>query len=346
MSAQPATFTYDPAHSVQFDVYVPSDLTSSEGEIKSLPLIINWHGGGMVAGGKKDLFFPQYLVDKFNAKGVIYISANHRLLYPSSTADIIEDVHTLFQYISSGSSEFASYLHGIGIRVDTTKIGVSGISGGVYSARAASTLATVLPRPKVSLSLYGMAGNFLLDFWVKPNDPNDYYKALALDHDKLEKLVIENGGAVVSDAPLKIDMQKRQATDEFNRVGFFVDWQHKGILLDYILNEHGLSSKINQFPLIERINHIPENKKHLLLPLDKDTVPTFFIHGTKDLVVPIEESHAAYEELRQLGVQVGKAWVEGADHGLLDPSKPPNRIQGWEEAVDSGINFVIEQFDI
>ena len=180
--------------------------------------------------------------------------------------------------------------------------------------------------------MYGMANDFLIDHWVQPKAEG--YPMLAVEQEKLDKLLNTHGGPVSSDASLVPIPHLRKMGDEDNRVGLFSYMFRTGTLLDYVLSEPGLSEIIRRLPYEDRLAEIPVCKRHLLLPLTTSTPPALLLHGTKDHVVAFEESRRAYDDLGRQGLSRIAEWVEGADHGLMDPSNPPNRISGWEESVD------------
>lgn len=279
--------------------------------------------------------------EKVLARGYILISANYRLLYPSSAQDLIDDTHTVFSYLGA-RNDLTAFLASHALAIDLHRVVVFGNSGGNYLARAAATLPTVQPRPVAWISVNGMAGDFVLDHWVQPKDKVEVV-FLAKEQDKVDALLAHGGGPVSTDASLKLIPELRQAGDATGRVGLFVHWQHQGTLLDYLLDEPGMAERIRSLPLEQRASAIPSSKKHLLLPLNTHVPPTFAIHGTSDTVVPFAESERTHLGLEALGVRTELGAVDGADHGLRDPSKPPPaRRPGWEEAVERGLDFMDE----
>lgn len=61
------------------------------------------------------------------ARGVIFIGADYRLLHPLTGHDEIEDVKTLFRFLSKDiSRHFPS-----GVALDSTRLAVAGFSAGV-----------------------------------------------------------------------------------------------------------------------------------------------------------------------------------------------------------------------
>ena len=84
--------------------------------------------------------------------------------------------------------------------------------------------------------------------------------------------------------------------------------------------------------------------------------PTFFLHGTGDVTVPVEQSYRMAKRLRGMGVPVGEAYCEGGPHSfeqqievglffsyeglvmLMEPQGPQDA--GWEEYIIPCMDFV------
>ncbi|TYJ56262.1 hypothetical protein B9479_003108 [Cryptococcus floricola] len=60
------------------------------------------------------------LTQTLPSKGFLVLSADYCLLYPSTADDIIADVHTLFSYVASPTTELSSALSSQGPTLDTT----------------------------------------------------------------------------------------------------------------------------------------------------------------------------------------------------------------------------------
>lgn len=97
---------------------------------------------------------------------IIFISADHRLLHPSTALDIITDVKSLFAFLASPS--FSQTHLRPGVTLDAARMAVSGESGGGYAARAAGIFAE--PKPKAVLLQYAQGGQLLDDHWLAVKD--------------------------------------------------------------------------------------------------------------------------------------------------------------------------------
>lgn len=161
-----------------------------------------------------------------------------------------------------------------GLSLDTSRIVVVGVSGGNYPARAAATLNSIVPRPIGWLDLFRMGGDWLLDFWINGVDVE---RTMPLDitlHDmaKADELMKTGGGAVVSE--VESVLVDGKATDELGRFNLWIAWQKRGIFLDYVLSEPGISARLAQVPHQSRLEMIRRRNdgycspsRQILLPL-------------------------------------------------------------------------------
>ncbi|WWD04121.1 hypothetical protein V865_002187 [Kwoniella europaea PYCC6329] len=348
----PLTFTYDPINKIDLDVYLPTNDTIQgdrvDVDIKSLPALIFFHGGGLTSGSKKDLYFPKYLMEQCLSKNIIFIAANYRLLLPLSGIDILQDVETLFSYLSSSSTELVSSLQTKGFQLNHERLGVVGVSGGDYLARASIVLPpSKIPekvRPKVYVDLYGMGGDWLLDHWIKakPSMPN--LIGTPYDPTKVERILadVQQGKeGVKSESPIQV------GGDDQGRLGFLNHWYKTGEYVDDLLAEPGLSRKLELLPYEERFEAIPQDKKWLLLPLEEDRLypKTMIIHGEKDNLVPVDISKKLQKDLESLGenvLEIQAIYPTEAGHGLLDVGRFPNIVPIPEitEILNRCVEFV------
>ncbi|ODN77086.1 hypothetical protein L202_05623 [Cryptococcus amylolentus CBS 6039] len=333
---QPKTFVYDPKHDTKLDAYLPTKY----GVHGKVPTLVHFHGGGIVTGSRNDGFFIPFLREELPAKGILVISADYRLLLPSTADDILQDVHTVFHYVGSHHTKLAQYLSSANLSVDPARIIVSGASGGNYPAKAAATLSSVVPRPLGWLDFYGEGGDWLSDFWVKPYDVIPHMAYYKYDEAKAEELErTKGGGKVISDSPV-IFGTDLVARDLDNRFGLFAHWLKNGTTLDNLLLSPGLGAKLAQTPHSERLSLVPADKQHLLLPITPETCPAYLVHGTADGMVPVEDSKAIERDMKEFGLRVGTDYVGGAAHGLRDPKtrapvgSTPAIVQGVLKWID------------
>lgn len=88
--------------------------------------------------------------------GFVFISADYRLIPPSTGHDIIEDIRCLFRFLVSNEIKSGRFT----IRVDPNRMAVSGSSAGGLCAYLAAMHCS--PKPRAIFSIYGMGGDFLV----------------------------------------------------------------------------------------------------------------------------------------------------------------------------------------
>jgi acetyl esterase/lipase len=90
------------------------------------------------------------------ALGYVFISADYQLLPAATGHDIVEDVKDLFNFLSDTEIKSES---GAAVKIDISRVAVTGSSAGGLCAYLASIHCS--PRPKALVSLYGMGGDVL-----------------------------------------------------------------------------------------------------------------------------------------------------------------------------------------
>ena len=273
------------------------------------------------------------------ARGWLFISADYRLVYPSTLIDVVADVKALFAFLAdSDSSEATSEAtHSFlpGVKIDLARIAVAGGSAGAYPARAAALYER--PRPAALLSLFGLGGAVLADRWVFPCNAQTSSggEPEALDHVP---------PAPIAEAPVTLRPDGTMA-DEFGRLPLLGSWWTRGEMLDYLLGEKGVGAELKALPPAERLAALPERARPAVLDawVDGAFPPTFLVHGDADVAVPIEESEVTFERLRELGVRTELVRVLGGTHGLMTETVPPRVMPEALEAYARGMDFIEEE---
>lgn len=163
----PATFAYKQLEdlTLYIDVYPPRTTIDTSSPV---PAVVFFHGGGMTAGDRtswppKWLCSPcsyqsaytitnrvHSLLGRTTTAGLAFISADYRLLPPSTGHDVLEDVVDLFAFLGR-TPTLGSVL------LDANRLAVAGSSAGGMCAFLAAIHAK--PRPRAVLSLYGLGGD-------------------------------------------------------------------------------------------------------------------------------------------------------------------------------------------
>ncbi|KAK0609283.1 hypothetical protein DIS24_g12356 [Lasiodiplodia hormozganensis] len=133
-----ATYKTVSSHALTTDVLVPLHLLSTPPQPPrpSSPLLLRFHGGGLIAGSSlfPDFFAPWQLALAQRHSAII-VSPNYRLLPESSVADILADIEDFWAWIHASLPAFLAQQTGpaaAAIRVDTGRIITSGDSAGGY----------------------------------------------------------------------------------------------------------------------------------------------------------------------------------------------------------------------
>lgn len=295
----------------------------------------------------------------------LFISADHRLIHPSTGFSILADVQTLFTFLTHPSSSFSQTHLPLDNPLDTGRLAVSGESGGGYAALAAGLLPREM-RPRVVMVQYGMGGDFLDDHWLAAKTGPSPWKGGEVGRGELAEFFPEDGRDLeeVSFDPIVIPVLKPQNEEDGKggegggekkpalvssrrreMLGLF--WR-EGTLVDYILGRPGISAELRKWPIEERMAHVPEELKPALVQgsLGAGFPPTVFLHGSKDLLVDVGESGRPYEKLKGVGVKVKMLLVEGGGHALLDPQNMPHLVAGAKEAQEEAWRFVAEELQL
>lgn len=178
-----ATFDSEPL-SIQFDLYLPLC------PAKNIPLVIWFHGGGLLQGNKENLpphfrRLPQHVYDGDQRLAVI--SPNYRLAPQVPIIDILSDITALITFVKSRLNERLGKEGKGEYSIDTDRICLSGGSAGGYLALIAGL---PVPNKASDETVGGYRGETgikciapfypitdLTDsFWSTETDPVPWYK--------------------------------------------------------------------------------------------------------------------------------------------------------------------------
>ncbi|KAH9829381.1 Alpha/Beta hydrolase protein [Rhodofomes roseus] len=321
------------------DLEIKLDITLPPSPIiGTLPGVVHIHGGGMTTGSRSGIDCFQWLKDSTLSKGMIFMSADYRLIYPSTGLDIIEDMKALMKFLADPS--FSEIYLPAGIYLDNSRIGVVGVSGGGYAARALAIYGE--PKPKAVYLLYGMGGDFICDHWVADKGDAMFGRVPPPPRATLAHLLDATSVPPTSGCTLQMDHDC--FADEQRRIGLFSYWWSTGELLDHVLGEP-VSAMLRALPYAERAVALPERLRPALLEtqIDASFPPTFLLHGGNDATVPLSESQKTYDRLREFGVKAELEIVPGGEHALMAKAWPLEFCAGADEAHEKGMRFLARE---
>jgi acetyl esterase/lipase len=247
-------------------------------------------------------------------KGIVFISADYRLLVPATSFDEVEDVKNLFKYLAS--SEFSERYLPAKSPLDPSRIGVAGFSGGGYIANLTAVHAE--PKPSVVCLGWAQGCDWLNPKYVAQSEdimplPFKYDEGRALELlNTPQKQTSESYGTFDKDIPLLDDADRR--------LNLALYWSKTGETLDYITGEKGLAEKLRALKTQEeRIAALPDKVKPLFPQLFVDKYPpTVLMHGDKDDVVAYEDSVKMHDALKKSGKETELYTLDGEPHALVD----------------------------
>ncbi|TCD66610.1 hypothetical protein EIP91_001119 [Steccherinum ochraceum] len=334
------------------DVHLPRTLHRSNTSDKRLPAVVYFHGGGLTVGNRRS-WFPSWLKERMSASGVIFISADYRLLPPSTGMELLEDIEDLFRFVSQDLdaklAQYSAEFKYPSVRIDTTRIAVSGTSAGGLCAYLAALYAS--PRPVAMLDMYAMGGNFFTPHYLSVKtqpffrgrellDPNEFGDFIHPRSTILETILDSPLQYYPSDSPTPgfPANPRMQLARLYLQMGLYLDYytgMHSPSLSHDLRQALGDPAKLEAI-LAERLcpGHLrlfPQLQTTLSWP------PVMLVHGELDTAVPASESLHMRDMLQSLGVDVSVQIVPGQEHSF---DYAPNAEQIFSPVFDQAALFL------
>ena len=254
--------------------------------------------------------------------GMIFVSADYRLLCPSTGLDIVEDVKSLFAFLSTRLTELLPE----GCQVDSKAIVTSGCSGGGYVSRLAAVHA--VPRPAAQINLFGMGAQMLSDRLVISRTTK-----LPFSLESAQDYLDRSPQVISEDTEVGLSLRMRL-------VMYLMD---EAKYLDYLLACPRISKRLAPLAYEQRIKAVPKGSVDALPELFIDALypPTVFVHGDIDTLVLVGDSQQDHAILRDKGVPTDLIIVEDAHHMFFNewPPGPGTHI------MPSSVNAVQKAFE-
>ncbi|KAL8919581.1 MAG: hypothetical protein Q9208_006698 [Pyrenodesmia sp. 3 TL-2023] len=329
---------------IHADIYFPNEAPKHP-----LPIALMIHGGGYMTLSKNAIRPAQtrFLL----SKGVLPISLDHRLCPEISIVDgPMSDIRDAVAWARSALPQIALSQ---GIAVDADKVAVIGWSTGGHLAMttAWTTLEAGISPPSVILNFYGASD----------------FEALAANRN----LGLSFPGRNSSMARIRAALSPKPITSyhlpsspsENAHLGWLAPGDPRSELVLSLFKEpHGLSILLNGPSALSTLG-TPDSlgdqdsvvssvsKEQLAainpvaqLHLGNYSVPTFFIHGSEDEVVPCDMSVAFERALRAKGVKSGVCVVNGKGH-VCDLGVEVGS-EAWERGPGEGYEFLLKHLSL
>ncbi|KAI5479093.1 hydrolase [Pseudohyphozyma bogoriensis] len=322
------TFTYksvgEPPVELKLDVHLP-EATSRAGS----PVLLYWHGGGVCSGNRTyGPMLPGWLFKDCISNGITCITADYSLLTPAKGADIVEDVVDCVKWIRDRLNEGLAALD-LSQRVNPEALFVSGSSGGGWVAYATALYSPI--KVKGFVPIYAMGGLFTHDQYCLRKTASFYWSRDLQSPAKYEPIIAATSRTVSSG----------WEWPKVLRRGYYSFLLQEATFLDALTGIPGFTTHLARLPLGERFAAIPKDQRFLFphLAATASFPPTFFVHGDKDHVVPIQESRHMATVLRELGVETRMVEIVGGDHGCDQGDSSA------ELGLDGVVPFLLEQLE-
>lgn len=199
---------------------------------------------------------------------------------------------------------------------------------------AGGTMSTLLPhymnpRPRVVIDVFGVVD----PTWDKFLTPSSHHEPYLRDRDegKMEKMVNDKDkGNAEFICPWDWELEPNMSEDDLRLFWGMPDFKVKEKHYERMdLNKY-LAKKGIRFTLLherdkfekgeegekEFLKHLKSQSSYWLLMDNKGKgyPPTFFLHGTGDNAVPVEQSYQMAKALKELGVDIGEKYCPGGEH--------------------------------
>ncbi|KAF9783255.1 Alpha/Beta hydrolase protein [Thelephora terrestris] len=344
-----------PDIALHLDFYPPTSPADGDAGV---PAIVYFHGGGLVVGDRKS-WFPGWLLKRLSEQGVAFLSADYRLLSPSTGHDIVEDIQDLFAYIRNDLNPVLAGATGDPrLRINLNAIGVAGSSaGGLCTYLCAMHLS---PKPRALLSVYGQAGECLNDQFLEPKTKPYIPNVPLVDPSGFAEFLFPQSMAlpIIAESPVEYypTTHPTPGLPATKRMQLSRLYYQLGQWLDYYTGDHTLSQRLRQLrssgtePLLApdpaKAGEVIGEKNIKLFPqfgVTENWPPTLLVHGTADSRVPFSESKHLAEQLTAVGVENELIVVDGREHAfdILVPAAEAEREFG--RMFDRAVAFLVQR---
>jgi acetyl esterase/lipase len=284
------------------------------------PLIINWHGGGLIVGSALFTpFFPTWLLPFTQSKSAILISPDYTLLpSPNGLADITADIELLWKWVQESLPTVLA-ARAPSHKVDLSRVLINGGSAGGYLA---ASLALSHPKEIRAVALAYPMLDFDSDFYqlgtAAIGAPNVFHapdSSFPSEEDTRATLAKLRAGPVVAEGGV-------------DRMGAFGAFTRAGMMPELFDPKGTLKNEIDVWP-VRRV------RAGVKLP-----PRVWIMHGDQDTAVDVDGSRVFSAEAKKAladSVEVRLDIVSGMDHGF--DATPTPAVQ---EMLQGGTEWLAE----
>ncbi|KAH8104539.1 alpha/beta-hydrolase [Cristinia sonorae] len=325
-SALTITYKHVDGHPILADVFLPSTARHDK-----VPALVYFHGGGLTVGDRRS-WFPSWLKDRLISAGVLFVSADYRLMPPATGLEILQDIIDLFGFLENSlDSYLEAYCASTNrstMRIDPSRIAVAGTSAGGLCAYLAAQYAS--PKPTAVLGIYALGGDFLTSHFLSVKTHPFYRGRELLDPATYSEFLYPSSASLVptSESALRYHPTTSAIPGLPANPRMFLArlYLQLGNFLDYYTGMHEPSLSLALRGVLENDKEIESLLRQLLNPehlrlfpqlhVSQDWPPTLLIHGESDTALPATDSINMRDILAAAGVDVSLEIVPGQEHSF------------------------------
>ncbi|GAA6064101.1 hypothetical protein JCM10212_003664 [Sporobolomyces blumeae] len=296
---------------IALDYILPpsSDERSQDGKDDKLPVVVWFHGGGLIQGSRKSLY--PHLLNAAARHHVCFISADYRLAPQTRFPGILSDLTCLFSYLLS-----PAFAKATDDRLDLSRIVTIGNSAGGYLSLIAGLGVAfdesgtkretqLVGRIKGVVSIYGIT-SVTDSFWHEKQRPVSYADRVLTEDEMREHL-----------DPEADEISCNDSNSDRNKMYTYMI--QEAILQNLLLDGTDLDPEL--FTVARAVR-----EERTVKPVP----PVYLVHGTADDKVPHHQSVQVFEALRDKGHEVEYEEREGCDHSFdADEGEPMDKMWAW-----------------
>lgn len=249
----------------------------------------------------------------FADRGYGVVSVGYRLQPQASLLDMIDDCLDAAAWCHSHVSPLG---------LDPERWAVGGASSG--ATLAAMVALNAEHKPKAFVNVYGLTDtDHYLDDEARRAPPPDEY--VVATEEELATLVVDCDPAnAVVQCPWAGEMPPATSLEEARAAFGLPDWEPtraqfvRSDLYTYVAKQRNLMEIVyrrNTFAEDAAFReHVRANSPYHVLQLRETFPPTFFMHGTGDDIVRVDQSWKFAERLVEMDVDIAEVYDEGKGH--------------------------------